>query len=292
MQGKTLCRQCGRALLPGFTSPCAVCVAGVPPELALNGRWSALKVGTLALICDPLFLGTIFALIRGSSRIATARRYRRTHGHHPALCDVRTEALWGLVLGSLRLWVLAAVLLGFGLAWMLGLADDTRVDFPSEGEEIAALLASNEPGERAFGARQAAEALDEGHVDVLCTQATLLRDAVTLDDAEAGRAAARAWLRCGYDASWYAGSSDLARGRVLVASVTTDQPRLFQVLLALELARGATALSHLPDVAEVLPNERPDAEFVQAATSMRDDPAFGVVGRAWCEHLTCRKVAP
>lgn len=139
--------------------------AKFPPEpLALHGKWSPLAVGALSLVCDPMLITTVIALTRGVGRLGAAARYEREVGYHPSLPSIRTDAVWGIVLGSLRLWVLFALLAAFLLAALLMQPDapGALVSYPDEHTEIRSRLVSGDRDERAMAARHALAAFDSG----------------------------------------------------------------------------------------------------------------------------------
>lgn len=160
------CEGCGRRIdaARGGTSPCAVCqLERVPPEpLALHGKWSPLAVGALSLVCDPMLITTVIAVSRGVGRLGAAARYEREVGYHPSMPSIRTDAVWGLVLGSLRIWVVFGILAALLLTalFLLRPAPGVLVSYPDERTEILSGLASDDRDERALAARHARETLE------------------------------------------------------------------------------------------------------------------------------------
>lgn len=137
--------------------------ARVPPEpLALHGKWSPLAVGALSLVCDPVLITTVIAVSRGVGRLSAAARYEREVGYHPSMPSIRTDAVWGLVLGSLRIWVVFGILAAFLLTALLlrPSAPGVLVSYPDERTEILNGLASDDRHQRALAARHALVTLE------------------------------------------------------------------------------------------------------------------------------------
>jgi len=111
-----------------------------------------------------MLITTVIALTRGVGRLGAAARYEREVGYHPSLPSIRTDAVWGIVLGSLRLWVLFALLAAFLLAALLMQPDapGALVSYPDEHTEIRSRLVSGDRDERAMAARHALAAFDSG----------------------------------------------------------------------------------------------------------------------------------
>lgn len=162
------CELCGRRTdaARGGGSPCAVCQsAKLPPEpLALHGKWSPLAVGALSLVCDPVLITTVIAVTRGAGRLRAAAKYEREVGYHPSLPGIRTDAIWGIVLGSLRVWVVLGIIAAVFLAALLlrPTTPGPLVTYPDERTEILNGLASDDRDERALAAEHAAEAVRSG----------------------------------------------------------------------------------------------------------------------------------
>ncbi len=90
-----------------------------PPISARGGKYSPLALGAISLVCDPLLIPSILAMRRGVSELReVARREREGHWGDDHR-DVRTGAVWGIVLGGARpaLVVFFAIAVMFLDAW-------------------------------------------------------------------------------------------------------------------------------------------------------------------------------
>lgn len=99
-----------------------------PPISARGGKYSPLALGAISLVCDPLLIPSILAMRRGVSELReVARREREGHWGDEHR-DVRTGAVWGIVLGGARpaLVVFFAIAVMFLDAWAPGHAEPWR----------------------------------------------------------------------------------------------------------------------------------------------------------------------
>lgn len=86
---------------------CGACEDGeegcaLVPVSRRNGKYSPLRLGVISVLCDPLLIPSLIALSRGVSELREVRR-REAEGHRsPDHRDVRTGAIWGILLGGAR----------------------------------------------------------------------------------------------------------------------------------------------------------------------------------------------
>lgn len=306
-------------------NPCAVCVAlSSPPEaLSLGGKWSPLAVGGLSIVCDPLLITTIVAISRGFGRLSLAKRYEREHGYHPALPGIRANAMWGLVLGSLRLWVLAGVVLAVTLSVLLATETTPLTRYPDEATELRAAL--DDDGldglaRRELAARHIARALQLGHGGRLCAELPIRERFAS--EVRAGREEIAAPLGAALvactigettgdafdngavaDEGGHAVDEDVlaaeyptlparVRAAMLLASTEGSSTTLFGTLLRLE-ADAPVDAEAFDDILEALVSVNPELVSDELAHAIAGHPTFAAVAREWCarESIGCGEEA-
>ncbi len=100
----------------------------LPPYASIEAvrgqKWSPLALGLTSLVCDPLMIPTIMAIVRAQSELREVAR-REREGHLGAEhARVRTGAIWGMALASGRIVLLLMFCLVSGLAAAISGATD------------------------------------------------------------------------------------------------------------------------------------------------------------------------
>lgn len=279
--------------------------AKFPPEqLALHGKWSPLAVGALSLVCDPMLITTVVALTRGVGRLGVAARYERDVGYHPSLPSIRTDAVWGIVLGSLRIWVVLALLAAFLLAALLmqPSVSGTLVSYPDEHTEILSRLVSGDRDERALAARHALDAFDpDAPSTPRAADRPIFEDALTRaiqdGDSEAASNLASVLIAIGAGAdtvsAFYRGAEPALRASLLSSAAHTPavDDRVLSELLRLEaelLRAGAARIEvdAIANLASHAPVWRMDVTLLRTHTDL---PPFAELLERACarDDLDC-----
>lgn len=141
------CPRCARVVLESklVDELCPVCVAGMhaPRPHPTPGKWAPTSLGVLSLFVNPMFVTSVFAIGRARSWLeyADTRDASGEHSHWHA--QLRSNAIWGMVLAAFQPIALA-VTLTMSFAFQGEPVEPAPAEAHDERAEILALLESDD----------------------------------------------------------------------------------------------------------------------------------------------------